>query len=191
MKASPGTGIISAIVMQSKNLDEIDWEFLGKHALHASYSSSHRIDPLFAGGDTEEIQTNFCGKGNTTTWDRGGFQPLDTPQEQFYAYTFDWASERMEWSIDGTVVRTVPYDDPIALNGRNYPQTPMHVKLGSWCAGCSTNSATVRWAGGETKFDKDPFTMFVRNVKITSYNPGSKYNWTDSSGSWESIEAID
>ena len=94
----------------------------------------------------------------------------------------------MEWSIDGTVVRTVPYNDSIALNGRNYPQTPMYIKLGSWCGGCSAKKGTVEWAGGKPTFGKDPFSMFVRSVKITNYNPGSRYIWTDRSGSWQSIK---
>lgn len=29
MKAAPGTGIVSSIVLESDDLDEIDWEFLG------------------------------------------------------------------------------------------------------------------------------------------------------------------
>ena len=29
MKAAPGVGIISSIVLQSDNLDEVDWEWIG------------------------------------------------------------------------------------------------------------------------------------------------------------------
>lgn len=36
MQAAPGTGIVSSVVMQSDDLDEIDWEFLGGNSTHAS-----------------------------------------------------------------------------------------------------------------------------------------------------------
>jgi hypothetical protein len=29
MKAAPGVGIVSSIVLQSDNLDEVDWEWIG------------------------------------------------------------------------------------------------------------------------------------------------------------------
>lgn len=38
MQAAPGTGIVSSIVLESDDLDEIDWEFLG--------------------GDTTQVETN-------------------------------------------------------------------------------------------------------------------------------------
>jgi hypothetical protein len=43
MKAATGTGIISSIVLQSDDLDEIDWEFMGGNATYA--------------------ETNYFGKG--------------------------------------------------------------------------------------------------------------------------------
>jgi hypothetical protein len=43
MKAATGTGVVSSIVLQSDDLDEIDWEFVGGNATHA--------------------QTNYFGKG--------------------------------------------------------------------------------------------------------------------------------
>lgn len=112
LKASTGTGIVSSVVLESDDLDEIDWEWLG--------------------GDVTEVQTNFFGKGNTTSYDRGTYQQVSTPQSTFHTYSFDWTSERVEWLIDGTTVRTLNYDDALALGGKNYPQTPMRLKLGSW-----------------------------------------------------------
>ena len=45
LKAAPGAGIVSSFVMQSDDLDEIDWEWLGS--------------------DPDEVQSNFFGKGQT------------------------------------------------------------------------------------------------------------------------------
>src|SRR4051794_20869156 len=45
LKAAPGTGIVSSAVLQSDCLDEIDWEWLG--------------------GNNNQVQTNYFGKGQT------------------------------------------------------------------------------------------------------------------------------
>ncbi|KAJ8606896.1 hypothetical protein MRB53_040649 [Persea americana] len=169
MQASPGQGIVSSIVLESDDLDEIDWEFVG--------------------GDTANVQSNFFGKGDTTTYNRGTYIPVASPQTQFHTYTVEHTSEAITWSIDGNVVRTVPYASPLANGGANFPQTPMRVKLGSWAAGGANSPAgTVQWAGGATDFSKAPFTMIVKSVSITNYNPASSYSYGDNSGSFGSIK---
>ena len=83
-------------------------------------------------------------------------------------------------------MRTLDYDD--AVSGKNYPQTPMRVKLGIWAGGDSGNDeGTIEWAGGETDYDDAPFTMVVEKVEITNYNPASSYTYGDESGDWTSI----
>lgn len=49
MQAASGQGIISSIVLESDDLDEVDWEFLGGNGTHA--------------------ETNYFGKGNTTSYE--------------------------------------------------------------------------------------------------------------------------
>merc|ERR1712072_1578579 len=171
MKAAPGQGIVSSVVLESDDLDEIDWEWLG--------------------GDTTQVQTNFFGKGNTTTYDRGGYSSVSSPQDTYHTYTIDWNEERIEWIIDGSTVRTVTYDDPTTLGGKNYPQTPMREKLGSWCGGCAKAEGTVEWAGGKTTFDNAPYIMYVKSVEITNNNPAKAYKYGDKSGSYESIKLLD
>ncbi|KAI7404709.1 concanavalin A-like lectin/glucanase [Hortaea werneckii] len=171
MKAAPGQGIVSSVVLESDDLDEIDWEWLG--------------------GDTTQVQTNFFGKGSTTTYDRGGYSSVSSPQDTFHTYTIDWNEERIEWIIDGSTVRTLTYDDPTTLGGKNYPQTPMRVKLGSWCGGCAEAEGTVEWAGGKTTFDNAPYIMYVKSVEITNNNPAKAYKYGDKSGSYESIKLLD
>lgn len=98
MKPAPGQGIISSVVLESDDLDEIDWEFLG--------------------GVDNKVQTNFFGKGNTTSYDRMIQYNVESAQETFHTYSLDWTSERLQWIIDGTVVRTLQYTDGVALNGK-------------------------------------------------------------------------
>ncbi|KAJ9627225.1 copper resistance protein [Taxawa tesnikishii (nom. ined.)] len=167
MQAAPGTGIVSSIVLESDDLDEIDWEFLG--------------------GNTAQVETNYFGKGNTTTYDRAIYYPVSNPQTSMHTYLIDWTAERLQFSIDGAVVRTLEYAD--ANGGANYPQTPMRLKLGSWAGGAEGQpEGTVEWAGGQTDFSKAPFTMYVESVKITNANPATSYTWSDKTGSWQSIK---
>ncbi|KAG9577470.1 concanavalin A-like lectin/glucanase, partial [Aureobasidium melanogenum] len=171
MQAAPGVGIVSSMVLESDDLDEIDWEWLG--------------------GDSTQAQTNYFGKGNTTSYDRGTYQSVSSPQTTMHTYSFDWTEEKIDWLIDGAVVRTLMYAD--AVSGKNFPQTPMRLKLGNWVAGDPATNApgTIEWAGGDTDFSQAPFTMYVKTVSITNYNPAAEYEWTDKTGSYESIKLVD
>ncbi|KAJ5370882.1 uncharacterized protein N7496_006974 [Penicillium cataractarum] len=168
MRAANGTGIISTTVMESDDLDEIDWEQISTY----DYS----------------IETDYFGKGNTTSYDRATTVNVTTPEETFHTYTVDWTSSRIEWILDGEVVRTLEYAD--ALNGENYPQTPMRIKIGIWAGGDPDNGeGTIEWAGGETDYTAGPFSMYVESVKIINYNPASAYKYTDKTGAYTSIKA--
>jgi len=170
MQAAPGTGIVSSIVLESDDLDEIDWEFLG--------------------GDGTQAETNYFGKGNTTTYNRAIYYPVSNPQNTVHTYAVNWTSSSLVFSIDGTAVRTLLYTD--ADGGANYPQTPMKLKLGNWAGGAAGEPAgTVEWAGGATDFAAAPFTMYVESVSIVNENPGMQYVWGDRTGSYESIKVID
>ncbi|KAL4940231.1 concanavalin A-like lectin/glucanase domain-containing protein [Aspergillus oleicola] len=168
MRAANGTGIISTAILESDDLDEIDWEQISTFS--------------------DQITTNYFGKGNTTSYDRATTVSVSSPSEDFHTYGISWTSEKTEWFVDGTSVRTLNYAD--AVSGTNYPQTPMRVRIGIWAGGDPDNSqGTIEWAGGETDYTQAPFTMYVRSVSITNYNPADSYTWTDQTGSYDSIEA--
>lgn len=168
MQAAPGTGIVSSIVMESDDLDEIDWEILG--------------------GNTTSCETNYFGKGNTSSYDRAVYYAVESPETVMHTYTVDWTAEWVKWYVDSELVRTLNYDD--AYNGYDFPQTPVRVKIGSWDGGASTEAeGTIEWAGGKTDFDDAPFVMYVESVTITNYNPAKSYNWTDETGAYDSIKA--
>ncbi|KAF2464280.1 rasp f 9, partial [Lindgomyces ingoldianus] len=166
-KASAGQGIISSIVLQSEDLDEVDWEFIGTTKTN--------------------VQMNYFGKGNTTTYDRMIEGAVSNPQQEFHTYALNWTSESLVWLIDGKAVRTLKYAD--AVGGKNFPQTPMTVRIGIWAGGDPDNAqGVIEWAGGKTDYSKAPFTMTVESVKVTNYSPGTEYKWTDKTGSFKSIE---
>ncbi|KAJ5642378.1 hypothetical protein N7490_006378 [Penicillium lividum] len=167
MKAAPGTGVVSSLVFESDDLDEIDWEALG--------------------GDSTTIETNYFGKGDTTTYDRATWPAVSDPQNDWHTYTVNWQKDATTWSIDGAVVRTLNYAD--AQSGTRYPQTPMRIRIGIWAGGDPTNGeGTIEWAGGETDYADAPFTMYVKSVEIKNANPAESYTYSDTTGSMDSIE---
>ncbi|KAI0102321.1 glycoside hydrolase family 16 protein [Hypoxylon sp. NC0597] len=167
LKAAPGAGIVSSFVLQSDDLDEIDWEWLG--------------------ADATEVQSNYFGKGITSSYNRGQFHEMGNNQDGFVTYVIDWTSDRIVWMIDGTAVRTLQASE---AESNQYPQTPMQVKFGAWSGGDPSNAeGTIQWARGPTDYSKGPFSMSVKSVKITDYSTGHSYSYGDTSGSWQSIKS--
>lgn len=170
LKAATGQGVVSSIVLESDDLDEVDWEFTGTNTTHG--------------------ESNYYGKGNTTAAaTRAFWHPVESPQNLFHNYTTRWTADRIEWFIDGTSVRTLEYAD--ANGGASFPQTPMNVRLGIWAAGDQdNNNYTIAWAGGETDYTKGPYTMYVQRARVTDFSSGKEYKYGDQTGTWQSIDVI-
>lgn len=117
LKAAPGQGVVSSVVLLSDCLDEIDWEWVG--------------------GNNGQVQTNFFARGGNGVFNRATWQENPGNHDGFHKYAIDWTSERIEFSIDGNVVRSVGANDAVASG--QYPQTPMFVKLGIWAGGDPNN----------------------------------------------------
>jgi hypothetical protein len=168
MKCAPGAGIVSSLVLQSDDLDEIDIEWLG--------------------ADDGQMQTNYFGKGQTGSYNRGQFNPAPNNQGRFITYTIDWTADRIVWSVGGTAVRTLSFNE---AQGQ-YPQSPMQVKFGAWSGGDPSNApGTVQWARGPTDYSRAPFNMVASRIVVTDYSTGKQYKYGDTSGSWQSIQAVD
>lgn len=166
IQAAPGAGIVSSFVLQSDTLDEIDWEWLG--------------------ADPDKVQTNYFGKGQTTSYNRGAFHPDAGSQTSWKKYTIDWTPDQIVWQIDGQTVRTL---EPANANGQ-YPQSPMQVKFGAWSGGDSANAAgTIEWAKGPTVYGNGPFTMKARGLMVQDYSTGTQYVYGDNTGTWRSIKS--
>lgn len=97
--------------------------------------------------------------------------------------------------IDGKTVRTLSSD---AVKGK-FPQTPMQIKLGTWCAGgANSPPGTRQWAGGYTDFSKAPFNAYYKSISVVDYagkdSPAKggvkEYIYGDMSGSWQSIKVV-
>lgn len=176
-QAAPGVGVITSVVLQSADLDEIDLEWVG--------------------GDDYHVQTNYFGKGDTTSWDRGGIHDVYSPVKNFHKYSIEWTSKKIDWLVDDVVIRTLKYAD--AKEGTRFPQTPSQIKIGTWVAGYEgNNQGTIDWAGGIADFKKAPFDAYYKSVTVTDYAGGDsapsesikEYQYTDKSGSYQSIKVV-
>lgn len=187
VKAAPGTGIVSSAVLQSDDLDEIDWEWLG--------------------GDDNQVQSNYFGQGKTLSYNRGAFHSAPGNHDGFKTYTIDWTADQIVWSIDGQSVRALSSS---TASQYPYPQTPMMVKVGAWCGGCPSNApGTIRksmprilsrasdtdpldveWAGGAANIPSGGSSMQVKSISVTDYSTGSQYKYTGTDGTWQSITAV-
>ena len=87
------------------------------------------------------------------------------------------------------MVRELKYED--AVDGKNYPQTPMQIYVGAWAAGDPRNKkGVIEWAQDVTDFDKGPWTMYVKSVHIQDYSTGAQYVYSDKTGSYQSINIV-
>ena len=158
--------LVSSSVLQSDDLDEIDWEWLG--------------------AQDGQVQSNYFGKGQTTTYDRAAVHSVTDTQGGFHTYTVEWTDEQIVWQIDGKTVRVLGAND---ANGQ-YPQTPMQLKIGSWSGGDPSNPAgTIAWSQGPTVYANGPFSMVVQSIAVTDYSTGTAYTYGDTSGAWTSIKS--
>ena len=168
MKSAPGTGIVSSIVLQSDDLDEIDWEALGSDPTH--------------------IQTNYFRKHQNP--DNGKVTNSEDPTSttDYNTYTVDWSKDQIVWQLNGNTVRSLSYG---ASNGQYYPQTPMQVRLGAWAGGDTSGNqpGTVSWAGGATDFTQGPFKMYIKSVKVQDYSTGQSYEYSGTDGSWTAVKS--
>ena len=168
VKAAGGTGIVSSAVLQSDDLDEIDWEWLG--------------------GDDQQAQSNYFGKGLTTSYNRGAFHSDPGNHDGFKTYSIDWTADQITWSINGATLRTLSSS---TSSQYPYPQTPMTIKVGAWCGGCPSNPpGTIQWAGGSATLGSGNSPMQVKSITATDYSTGTQYKYTGTDGTYKSITAV-
>ncbi|KKA28875.1 hypothetical protein TD95_000276 [Thielaviopsis punctulata] len=174
VQAAAGQGIVTSVVLESDDRDEIDWEWIG--------------------GETNNVQTNFFSKG-VNEFIHGNTTALSfAATEGLHTYSIDWTPEKMLFYVDGKLIRTATTAE--AENGKKWPQTPTQIKLGTWVGGQEAlPQGTIDWAGGLADFSQAPFTGYYQKVAVTDYCGGKdsakEYVWGDSSGDASSIQVVE
>lgn len=160
MKTSHGGGVVSDAILLSNVKDEIDFESIGNQLTAP--------------------QTNYYWQGALNYSNEISGQTSDTYQN-YHSYTFDWQEDRIQWSIDGNVVRTLNKQDTYNSTSQSYsyPQTPARIQFGIWPAGDSSAQGTIEWAGGTINWNsadmQDPGYYYAEftSVEVECYDPPS------------------
>ncbi|KAH9817345.1 family 16 glycoside hydrolase [Melampsora americana] len=127
----PGS-VTAAVLIGTKTDDEIDVEILGGDPTHWQ-TNVFRSAP----GETEPLYGVFGGvegySGNGRV-------------DQVHKYVVDWSPTRIEWSVDGQVMRTLTPSGTLHGGQQHYPSAASRIQIGIWDA--SNPSGTSEWAKG-------------------------------------------
>jgi len=157
LKTGRWAGVVTAFITMSDIKDEIDWEF--------------------PGSATTQGQSNYFWQGVIPNGPNDGATHgnLTDTFSNYHDYTINWQPETLQFSIDGSVVRTINKSQTIDSSGiPHYPSTPSRIELSIWPAGISSSpQGTVKWAGGMINWN-DPdyqsagdFYARINSVSIT------------------------
>ncbi|KAF9957636.1 hypothetical protein BGZ65_001946 [Modicella reniformis] len=93
-------------------------------------------------------------------------------------YKIEWTPEKIQWYVDGTVIRTLTAKNLLQQRGYDLPSEPMLLKFTIWDAGY--NNETEAWSGGKTNYgpkDKKEYTTMIEWIDIACHdNKESKRN---------------
>lgn len=142
LKTSRDRGVITAFITFSDVQDEIDYEFVGY--------------------DTKTPQSNYYAQGILNYTNSRNSTVNDT-FEYYHLYEMDWTEEKIDWIIDGEVVRTLKKSDTWNETSErfDYPQTPSRIQISLWPGGDPSNGqGTIDWAGGEISWDTEDIKKY-------------------------------
>ncbi|SJX60964.1 related to cell wall protein UTR2 [Sporisorium reilianum f. sp. reilianum] len=158
-------GLVAAFIFMSNIKDEVDWEFT------TSNSSLALTNYFWMGQPVRDHGLNVTAPNfNVSDW---------------HTYGLNWTSSQLQWSIDGTVVRTLTR----AQAGTSYPRSPSRIQFSTWAGGNETNpQGTIDWAGGpldwnSPEYKKNGFySQEIKQFNVQCASLGS-LNLTSGSGS--------
>ncbi|KAJ1568904.1 hypothetical protein HK096_004898, partial [Nowakowskiella sp. JEL0078] len=136
LRPTSAGGIVTAFITMADDKDEIDWEWTGATANLGKGQSN-----FFSKGALNYSNSQIHYPGSST-----GAQVSSTLSTETHEYSIDWTSERLNWVIDGVVVRS----STKAALGSIYPTSPARVSFAVWDGGygtSTTNTGTREWAG--------------------------------------------
>ncbi len=147
-------GVITAMITMSPIGDEIDYEFVGARP--------------------NQVETNVFYKG-IAEYNVHSSKVFVQNTTRIHTYTIDWTPERIQWLIDGRVVRRYQKNSkpsPMTPIGEKwFPQTPSQVQFSVWDAGSSESSGTRDWSGGPIPWGEDnSFKAVVHSFSVECYS---------------------
>ena len=165
MSTSRGAGVVTAFILMSDVKDEIDFEFIGT--------------------DIQNVQSNFYWQGTLNYTNEKNLSAANTDSD-IHTYTVDWSPDKLTWSVDNNVMRTLNKADTwnTSTNSFQYPQTPARIQFSLWPAGDPANGpGVVSWAGGAIDWSSPYmhngyYSAFIQDVNVQCYDPPTGANTT-------------
>ncbi|KAF9353239.1 hypothetical protein BGX34_011719 [Mortierella sp. NVP85] len=106
--------------------------------------------------------------------------------ENYLVYKIEWTPEKIQWSVDGKVLRTLEAKDLFQQKGYGLPSHPMLLQFTIWDGGY--HEETAAWSGGKTNFghkDEKEYTTLIEWIDIACQDPNeSKRN------PWPGVDAM-
>ncbi|KAI7872200.1 concanavalin A-like lectin/glucanase domain-containing protein, partial [Spinellus fusiger] len=151
IKAASVGGAVTAIILIADNGDEIDYEFLGSKFISSNYFWDRELI-MGVNGATHNVNGSIYSR--------------------FHTYSINWTPEKIEWSIDGTLVRTKLRSDTCATGVCKFPSHPARVQIGLWDG--SSDPGTAQWAHGPIDWNKNKvISAYIKTLEVvcnTEYN---------------------
>ncbi|OMJ21442.1 putative glycosidase crf1 [Smittium culicis] len=152
MRFAPGSGAVSALIFAGPDpADEIDIEFVGK--------------------DSATIQSMYFVKGQRIDQLAQFHTPAAAQQQQqqadlslaFHDYAIELLPDRINWLVDGSVVRTLTKDPADTANAKFPIDAASFVRFGVW-----DGSSVSSWAG-VADYSSGNKIAYIQNLKFTPY----------------------
>lgn len=184
MRHGSWAGVVNTFIGMSGTKDEIDWEYTT--------------------ASDQDVETNYYWRGDPEGYTHGYSVPNTTlnsiskprfSAKDWHTYTLNWSPNRLQWIIDGTVVRNLYRKHTLEKDGiYHYPSSPMRLQLSIWGAGDgSFQQGTVDWSGGLidwSKAENGRFVNMIKSVSISCNDPedvnDGRSNYVFSDKQWNS-----
>ncbi|KAK4058560.1 hypothetical protein OIO90_000004 [Microbotryomycetes sp. JL221] len=157
IKTTGAPGVVTALITMSGSKDEIDWEWTSNN--------------------TNEVQSNYYWMGDVDGYTHGGQHEADNRDTQYHVYGLNWTPTKLDWLVDGKVVRTLQASNTVNGSLTKFPQTPSRIQMSVWPAGIAgTSQGTIDWAGGMIDWDSSEYTQqgyfasYVQWVSVQCYD---------------------
>ncbi|KAK4053203.1 hypothetical protein OIV83_001938 [Microbotryomycetes sp. JL201] len=178
IKTTGAPGVVTAFITMSGSKDEIDWEWTSNNTneVQASLSLVYTAWRFELTG-ASALQSNYYWMGDVDGYTHGGQHEAEDRDTQYHVYGLDWTPNKLEWTIDGNVVRTLQASNTKNGSLTKFPQTPSRIQMSVWPAGVEgTSQGTIDWAGGMIDWNAPDyksqgyFASYVQWVSIQCYD---------------------
>jgi hypothetical protein len=115
-----------------------------------------------------EIFTNFFSQGQTVSGSSATVKPGNGfDVSDWHTYGINWQQDELQWTVDGTVVKSVS----ASSLGNSYPRSPSQVQISVWAGGNDTNTqGVIDWSGGPIDWTNSQYTsQGYYSAEIKSY----------------------